>query len=329
MGKQNNVLRHYFRDKRRFADVFNGVFCRGRQIIKPEYLSDASEVYAESEAEKPATGEKTELLERIRDLKMKLKDNGTLQLLAVENQDYIDYTMPFRCMQYDAMEYSSQLHDLRRKNKQKGLLENWAERACGIKKTDRLAPIYTLCIYYGEELWDGPRTLRDMMNFGKNPEGLSQFFADYPMRLLCLNEETDFSVFHTEIRQLFRVLPYRKDKKGLQEFLEANEEYRHIDSDTLEVIAFMLNAQDLWDNREKYLAEEKREGKYDMCQALRELREDGIQEGIQQGIRQGIAILIRTCQSLGVSREITLQKLRESYEMDDETAASNMQEYWK
>lgn len=32
---------------------------------------------------------------------------------AWENQNMVDYTMPFRCMQYDSMEYGQQLATLR------------------------------------------------------------------------------------------------------------------------------------------------------------------------------------------------------------------------
>lgn len=53
------------------------------------------------------------------------------------------------------------------------------------------------------------------------------------MQLLCVNEETDFDVFHTEVRQLFRALQYRGDKKGLLQLLEKDEEYSHLDMETL------------------------------------------------------------------------------------------------
>lgn len=47
MGKLNSVMKNYLSDERHFADLFNGVCFQGRQKIKAEELSEASEQYAE------------------------------------------------------------------------------------------------------------------------------------------------------------------------------------------------------------------------------------------------------------------------------------------
>lgn len=52
MGKINNAFTHYFRNPRRFADLYNGIFFQGDAVIAPQQLKDASEVYHEAEAEK-------------------------------------------------------------------------------------------------------------------------------------------------------------------------------------------------------------------------------------------------------------------------------------
>ena len=166
MGKTSNVLNHYFRNKERFSDFVNGIFFRGAHVIQPEQLTDASEVYVEAEAENADTGATGKYLDRIRDIKMRLDTGVLLAILAVENQSAVDYSMPFRCLQYDTMEYGRQLEDLRHKNDAEDTYSNWAEKVCKIKKTDRLVPVYTICVYYGEDIWDGPRSLKDMMDFG-------------------------------------------------------------------------------------------------------------------------------------------------------------------
>lgn len=45
MGKVDTVMKNYLQDKARFADLFNGVFFGGRQVILPQELSEASESY--------------------------------------------------------------------------------------------------------------------------------------------------------------------------------------------------------------------------------------------------------------------------------------------
>lgn len=50
-------------------------------------------------------------------------------------------------------------------------------------------------------------------------------FSDYQMRLYCINEQQDFQVFHTELKQFFQALVYRKDKEKLKELIDNSAEY--------------------------------------------------------------------------------------------------------
>ena len=288
MGKPNIAINHYLRNKRRFADLYNGVHFHGKQRIKAEELTDASEVYEEPEASNPETGERGERLERIRDIKMALNKGKDLCILGVESQYTVNYSMPFRCMQYDTMEYGKQLNALRDKNAIENNYADWAEKACGIKKNDRLIPASTLCLYHGEYIWDGPRTLKDMMQFDEDGSFLQSLFADYRFHLYCINEETDFSVFHTELRQVFELLQYRQDKVKLWELIESRTEYQHMDADSLEVLSVLLNAPKLWEDRIKYMKKTDEREEYNMCQALEELFADNWEAGMEAGIKEGI-----------------------------------------
>lgn len=42
-------------------------------------------------------------------------------------------------------------------------------------------PEATSCLYHGEEKQNGPRSLKDMMDFGSDADGMSRFFKDYPL----------------------------------------------------------------------------------------------------------------------------------------------------
>lgn len=275
MGKPDTVMRNYLTDKRRFADLFNGVFFQGKQVIHSEDLQEASERYSDP---------KGTASNRYRDVKMFLKEGAAFRILAVENQQHIDYTMPYRCMQYDVMEYGKQLRDLKNYNKEQGLLKSPAEKMCGITGKDRLCPVYTLCLYHGEELWDGPQSLKDMMDFGMYRDGFSAFFADYPLRLFCVNGAESFEMFHTELRELFGALKFRRNKAGLLQLLKEDESYAHLSAETMTVL---LNVPSLW-NRWEEMQKVKREGdEYNMCQALLELQEESKAEGRALGIAQG------------------------------------------
>ncbi len=95
---------------------------------------------------------------------MQLRSGTVLQVLAVENQSYINYGMPVRIMGYDAAEYNRQMKERRqqvsalwKQVESSGQYDTlaipvtYAEYMSGILKTDRLHPVYTICLYSGTE----------------------------------------------------------------------------------------------------------------------------------------------------------------------------------
>lgn len=48
-------------------------------------------------------------------------------------------------------------------------------------KSDRLHPVISLCVYYGENQWDGPFSLKDMLEI---PEKIKPLVSDYRMNLI-------------------------------------------------------------------------------------------------------------------------------------------------
>ena len=106
--KQNDVLLDYFDDNERFADFFNGILFQGRPEVRAEELEEASERYTQREKNgRRQIGAKKGEIEyrsRFRDLKKRMKDGGTLRILAMEAQELVDYSMPLRCMNYDVQE---------------------------------------------------------------------------------------------------------------------------------------------------------------------------------------------------------------------------------
>lgn len=279
MGKNSNMMNHYFGDSRRFADLFNAVFFQGDAVVREEELSEGSEVYHPQKTAGTGAGRPKHRGERSRDVCKKLENGGILRILALENQNQIDYAMPYRCMQYDTMEYGKQLEKIRRDNLQKGSFTTAAERLCGLIKSDRLMPVYTLCLYHGEEKWDGPRSLREMMQFTGVEDRFQELFIDYPLRLYCLNEANDLGLFRTEVQQLFRALQYRKDRKGLTKLLKGDPAFRQLDKETLETVAVLLDMPEVWEHRDKIENRNSEKEEYDMCQAVMEWRVELVKSG--------------------------------------------------
>ena len=253
MGKDAICMEEFLQDKERFADLFNGSLFLGKRVILPEELLSASEKYAEQrEKESPLQKKRRE-----RDVKMYLSCGTQLRILAVEAQKYVDYSMPVRCMNYDAQEYMKQFRELQQKNSrlilEKKVMPTTAERLCRVMKTDRLHPVYTMCLYYGREPWDGPRDLWHMMSFeaaGRGRED-SLLFRDYPMWLVCVNEQTDLSHYHTDIREVFQILNCRGNKQGILNLLQ-DKAYGNLTEETWETIATLTDWPELLKKKKNY-----------------------------------------------------------------------------
>ena len=266
-------------------------------------VSDAVGTEIQIEKSRPRPGRRRDTKAKLmRDVKMQLRSGTVLQVLAVENQSYINYGMPVRIMGYDAAEYNRQMKEHRqqvnalwKQVESSGQYDTlaipvtYAEYMSGIPKTDRLHPVYTICLYSGTETWDGPRTLSDMMEFRAETDPLKEYFSDYPANLFCVNEQKEFECFHTELRELLRAMNYRKDKRKFLS-LEKDERYAHLSKETWEAIATMTGRSFFEENMETYKSQnENQREEYDMCQALREIREDFFNEGKAEGREEGRA----------------------------------------
>ena len=71
--------------------------------------------------------------------------------------------MPLRHMLGDAFSYLKEYNEIAKKYKDEKPHGTPDEFLSKMKKTDRLHSVLTICIYYGETPWDGPRSLIDML----------------------------------------------------------------------------------------------------------------------------------------------------------------------
>ena len=98
MGKIDVAIYDYISDKTRIADLFNGVYFDGMQTIRAEDIEDYEEKYPTKKKTSCGTLRRIGKM-RYRDIVKKWKNGGNLRVLAIENQNSVDYTMPFRCME--------------------------------------------------------------------------------------------------------------------------------------------------------------------------------------------------------------------------------------
>ncbi len=289
MGKYDVAVCQYLSDNERFAELFNASEFGGKPMLTADMLESEDGRYNVLLPKTQSGKMKTKTCGR--DIKKRTRNGDWLVITAIENQENIDFTMPLRIMEYDCMEYNTQVRKIRankdREQREQGLTPTgWTTQ---LTAEDKLHPVHTMCFYHGTEPWNGPRSLKDMMDFQGAPPEWKDHFHDYQMSLFCADEVEDLSCFKTGLKQFLEVSALRKNRKELVE-LWNREEYRHLDRDTAEVIAVITDANDVLEQLDRY----EKEGEYDMCQAMDEWKEELLESGTKIGIETGIMRSIRS-----------------------------------
>ncbi len=285
MGKCDVAVCNYLSDNDRFAELVNASEFGGKQVLRGDMLETDDGRYANLRPKQKQNEAKLQAEQRFRDIKKRTKNGEWLVITAIENQENIDFTMPLRIMEYDCLEYNSQVRKIKSDKAKK--LRDKGKKPCkwntALDKEDRLYPVHTICFYHGTERWNGPRSLKDMMDFDNAPPEWEALFHDYGMSLFCAGEVEDLSGFKTGLKQFLEVLPLRNNKDKLDE-LWSMEAYRHLDRDTAEIIAIITDNDRVLERLDEY----ELKGEYNMCKAMDELKEDWMTKGIECGIEQGI-----------------------------------------
>ena len=258
----------YFADNERYADIINGIGCGGQQLIKHTDLHED-----DSQA-----GKKT------RDLLRKIALGMNFAIIGIENQETIDYALPLRNMNYDVWKYERQAIKIRKEVRSNPHGVSKGEYLYGFRKESKLHPVITFVLYSGKEAWDGPTSLHEMLDFTDIPESLREMTPDYRINVIEIRKLQHTEVFKTDVRQVFEFIRCSEDKVALQKLVESDAYYRNMEEDAYDVVALYTNSTELLAPREY----RRKDGKVDMCKAIRDMMEDSRIEGIETGRREGI-----------------------------------------
>ena len=191
--------------------------------------------------------------------------------------------MPVRNMIYDALQYGKQVDQTARRNQRnrRTRVQKKGEFLSGFYKEDKLIPVITFVIHFGAEEWDGPMSLREMMDL--QDEVLEEYIQDYRIYLIDpvkLTEE-ELGKFKSSLREVLMFMKYSKDEEKMDEFIRNNENMSRMDRMAAEVMKCIG----------KIPMEIEEGGEVNMCKAIDDMMEKrerkGRQEGIQKGIREG------------------------------------------
>ncbi len=263
-----------------FADIFNSLVFSGRECVNPSELTLIPTASRHSDAE-------GELRERTRDILMQDNRSGALYfLLGLENQDYIDNTMPLRCMGYDFAAYDMQVKEYMDANREK---DNSAYLR-KIHKEQKLAPVITLVTYYGQEEWDAPKDMYGMLNI---PEEWKQeavpFVHNYPMNFVHMGKLPPEvrERFTSDVRLLVEYLACKNDPEKIIKLAHKMSQTISHPEDLLD--AFFTLTKDQRYNGIKDTIINKPKEEMTMCVMLDIFENRGIEKGKAEGRAEGKA----------------------------------------
>lgn len=316
MGLIDSVTKDYIRDNAVFADAFNYFLYGGEAVIDPKSLieMDSTELAVPYYIDENK-GMQTESAQKYRDaLKsttVMYNDKATYMILGVENQTDINYAMPVKNIVYDVLQYGRQVTDLARRHRKEhpGKKPTSEEFLSGIYKEDRLTPVITLVVHFGDSKWDGSMSLREMM--ATTDEKILSYVPDYKINLLEPARMTpeEMGKFQSTLREVFRFIKFSKDGE-FDEYLQSEERLKHLDVSAAEVIKVSTGSKfDIPEGAEVV----------DVCQAERELIKGAQDKGVDLGklettvkyVRKGRVSIEEAAQDLNMTVEEFTEKMNQ------------------
>lgn len=290
-------LKTFWRDNEHFADLFNATVFNGKQVLKPNKLTEMDTNVSATIQSKSYN----ESIPRNRDVVKKMSDGVEFNILGLEIQDKTHYAMPLRTMTYDALGYIKEYNDIKKHHKlNKDSFSSHEEFLSGINKSDRFHHIITLVLYYGESLWDGPTCLSDMMF--SMPDNIKAYFSDYKLNLVQILDSDKYTFYNEDVRDVFNIIRniYNDDFDSIYREYES----RNVDIDVMELICNITSVPKLMD----LCTDTEQGGTVNMCEAMKRFQAECESKGMKEGIDSEKVNSIISMLEFGITKEQILTR---------------------
>lgn len=258
-----------------FADIANVNVFGGEIVVLPEQLVA---VPLES-SYKDMEGVHHKLF---RDALMQVNQlGGCIAFIGYENQTDINRAMPIRDMGYVYTGYAKQVRTLVAQNK----AENCSAYTKVLHEGQKLMPIATFVLYFGEEEWKEPLSLMDILDIPEREKDFwSRLIDDYRIRVIHMVGQPE------KLRRLYRsdygviadYLACYKDKDALKRYWKReNRDLVHIEQ-VLDMLQAFSSDGRFKVIKDRYKELEDKEACNKMCLLLDMCEESGIEKGIEK-----------------------------------------------
>ena len=117
-------------------------------------------------------------------------------------------------------------------------------------------------------------------------ELMKKYLPNYHINLVDVRRLKNLESFQSDLQIIFGMLQCSQDKYALRTYVANHKDYfQKAGSETYHALGAFLNSRQLM---EINVEQEERE-ELDMCKALEDIYNDGVQDGIEQGRQSGIA----------------------------------------
>ncbi|MCC8059875.1 MAG: Rpn family recombination-promoting nuclease/putative transposase [Clostridiales bacterium] len=160
-----------------------------------------------------------------------------------------------------------------------------------MSKSERLYPVITLCVYWGTKPWDGPKNLHEILDISPEMTQYKDRIGNYPLNLLEVRKIEDLDQYQGELKALLGFVKYQDNKDALGQFVDENTElFQSMSAETIYAMSVLGNSRELQARITQITNEGNNleEVQVDMCQAIREMIEDGRMEGHRKGLEEGL-----------------------------------------
>ncbi|MBR6152162.1 MAG: Rpn family recombination-promoting nuclease/putative transposase [Lachnospiraceae bacterium] len=294
MGTSDIVTNTYLKKAERSADLINCYVCNGKQLVRAEDVRLMENVHyrVTEEGTTRVTGKKNRRDKRRQNRKLRLSGVNVdlveearfgmrVAIISLENQSKVHYAMPIRMLNEEAVMYHEQWREIAAEHEKRKDLSG-AEYMSGMAKGETVRPVILLVVYWGKEEWNGPRNLRDMIDWEGYPEEIRNMITDYPLHLVEVRKEGVGESFKSDLREVFGFLQRAEDRERLRTYVEENREaFQHMATDACRTLEVMGNVEII--NHDHEDKEDGKEVTHDVCKAIEDMKEESRLEGRLEG----------------------------------------------
>ena len=284
MGSKEEPMITYYEDARHFAWLVNGWIYHGKNGIDETQVSPKNIRLTGRTGKGRAARTRT----RYRDISKEIGELNVILIIGTEFQSFVDYSMPVRIMDYDALEYKAQIQTIKSARRNETIT---SDKIPGVDlspltKEDKLTPVITLVLYMGTDPWDAAKNLQGLLNLSNVPPEFKKYIPDYPIHVLDICHTTDERLleFPKDLASMFLTIKYQRDFKTLQTVLKSIPELDTVEPETFDTAWNFLDKRML---KFKDKAQNT-EGDVNMCVAVDQMLDEGRKQGHKRGLSEGL-----------------------------------------